>query len=115
MFEPHCEAHEIKNLKFPIDKQNNLWYNKATKRKEDKDIMDFEKKRNQLKDTAFKLVYKHPYSVVRNRLDKIGRQIREIDEKVKPGKGKEKAEQGNIGLGCYYGHNSIGGRGYGQY
>lgn len=54
--------------------------------------MDFEKKRNQLKDTAFKLVYKHPYSVVRNKLDKIGRQIREIDEKVKPGKGKEKAE-----------------------
>ena len=54
--------------------------------------MDFEKKRTQLKDIAFKLVYKHPYSVVRNRLDKIGRQIREIDEKVKPSKGKEKAE-----------------------
>ncbi len=55
--------------------------------------MDFNKKRNQLKDTAFKLVYKHPYSVVRTKLDRIGRQIRELDEKVKPGKGKaEKAE-----------------------
>ena len=55
--------------------------------------MDFEKKRNQLKDTAFKMVYKHPYSVVRTKLDRIGHQIRELDEKVKPGKGKaEKAE-----------------------
>ena len=55
--------------------------------------MDFEKKRNQLKDTAFKLVYNHPYSAVRIKLDRIGRQIRELDEKVKPGKGKaEKAE-----------------------
>ena len=55
--------------------------------------MDFEKKRNQLKDAAFKLVYKHPYSVVCTKLDRIGRQIRELDEKVKPGKGKaEKAE-----------------------
>ena len=50
--------------------------------------MDFEKKRNQLKDTAFKLVYKHPYSVVRTKLDRTGRQIRELDEKVKPSKGK---------------------------
>ena len=50
--------------------------------------MDFEKKRNQLKDTAFKLVYKHPYSVVRTTLDRIGHQIRELDEKVKPGEGK---------------------------
>lgn len=55
--------------------------------------MDFEKKRNQLKDTAFKLVYKHPYSMVRNQLDRIGRQIRELDEKVKPGKGEKKAEK----------------------
>nr|DAO00789.1 MAG TPA: hypothetical protein [Caudoviricetes sp.] len=55
--------------------------------------MDFEKKRNQLKDTAFKLVYKHPYSVVRTKLDRIGRQIWELDEKVKPSKGNaEKAE-----------------------
>ena len=55
--------------------------------------MDFEKKRNQLKDTAFKMVYKHPYNVVCTKLDQIGRQIRELDEKVKPGKGKaEKAE-----------------------
>ena len=55
--------------------------------------MDFEKKRNQLKDAAFKLVYKHPYGVVRTKLDRIGRQIRELDEKVKPGKGKaEKTE-----------------------
>ena len=55
--------------------------------------MDFEKKRSQLKDTAFKLVYKHPYSMVRNQLDRIGRQIRELDEKVKPGKGEKKAEK----------------------
>ena len=55
--------------------------------------MDFEKKRNQQKDTAFKLVYKHPYSVVRTKLDRTGRQIRELDEKVKPSKGRaEKAE-----------------------
>ena len=55
--------------------------------------MDFEKKRNQLKDAAFKSVYKLPYSVVRTKLDRIGRQIRELDEKVKPGKGKvEKTE-----------------------
>lgn len=55
--------------------------------------MDFEKKRNQLKDTAFKLVYNHPYSVVRTKLDRIGRQIWELDEKVKPSKSKaEKAE-----------------------
>lgn len=55
--------------------------------------MDFEKKRNQLKDTAFKLVYKHPYSVVRTKLDQIGRQIQELDEKVKPGKDRaEKVE-----------------------
>ena len=55
--------------------------------------MDFEKKRNQLKNTAFKLVNNYPYSVVCTKLDRIGRQIRELDEKVKPGKGKaEKAE-----------------------
>ena len=50
--------------------------------------MDFEKKRNQLKNTAFKLVYKHPYSVVRTKLDRIGRQIQELDDKlIRPGKG----------------------------
>lgn len=57
--------------------------------------MDFEKKREQLKNTAFKLVYKQPYSMVRAKLDRIGRQIREMDEdkKVKPGKGSaEKAK-----------------------
>ena len=55
--------------------------------------MDFEKKRNQLKDTAFKLVYKHPYNVVRAKLDRTGRQIRELDEKVKPSKSNsEKTE-----------------------
>lgn len=40
-----------------------------------------DKKRNQLKDAAFKLVYKHPYSMVRTKIDRIGRQIREIDNK----------------------------------
>lgn len=40
-----------------------------------------EKKRNQLRDTAFKLAYKHPYSMVRTKIDRIGRQIREIDNK----------------------------------
>ena len=55
--------------------------------------MDFEKKSNQLKDTAFKLVYKHPYSAVRTKLDRISQQIWELDEKVKPSKGKaEKVE-----------------------
>ena len=55
--------------------------------------MDFEKKRNQLKDTAFKMFYMLFYCVVFSKLDRIGRQIRELDEKVKPGKGKaEKAE-----------------------
>lgn len=51
--------------------------------------MDFEKKRNQLKDAAFKLVYKHPYSAVRTKLDRIGRQIQELDDKlIRPGKGE---------------------------
>lgn len=40
-----------------------------------------DKKRNQLKDTAFKLVYKHPYSMVRTKIDRIGRQLRELDNK----------------------------------
>lgn len=40
-----------------------------------------DKKRNQLKDTAFKLVYKHPYNMVRTKIDRIGRQIRELDNK----------------------------------
>lgn len=50
--------------------------------------MDFEKKRNHLKDTAFKLVSKYPYSVIRTKLDRIGRQIQELDDKlIRPGKG----------------------------
>lgn len=44
-------------------------------------MADVEKKRNQLRDTAFKLVYKHPYSMVRTKIDRIGRQIRELDNK----------------------------------
>lgn len=40
-----------------------------------------DKKRNQLRDTAFKLVYKHPYSMVRIKIDRIGRQLRELDNK----------------------------------
>ncbi len=42
---------------------------------------NIEKKRVQLKNTAFKLVYKHPYSMVRTKIDQIGRQIRELDDK----------------------------------
>lgn len=53
-----------------------------------KSNMDFEKKRNHLRDTAFKLVSNHPYSVIRTKLDRIGRQIRELDDKlIRPGKG----------------------------
>lgn len=40
-----------------------------------------DKKRNQLRDTAFKLVYKHPYNMVRTKIDRIGRQLRELDNK----------------------------------
>ena len=40
-----------------------------------------DKKRNQLRDTAFKLVYKHHYSMVRTKIDRIGRQLRELDNK----------------------------------
>lgn len=40
-----------------------------------------DKKRNQLRDTAFKLVYKHPYSMVRTKIDRIGRQLKELDNK----------------------------------
>ena len=42
---------------------------------------NIEKKRAQLKDTAFKLVYKHPNSMVRTKIDRIGRQLRELDNK----------------------------------
>lgn len=50
--------------------------------------MDFEKKSNHLKDTAFKLVSNHPYSAIRTKLDRIGRQIQELDDKlIRPGKG----------------------------
>lgn len=44
-------------------------------------MTNVEKKRNQLRDTAFKLVYKHPYSMVRTKIDHIGRQLRELDNK----------------------------------
>ena len=40
-----------------------------------------DKKRNQLRGTAFKLAYKHPYSMVRTKIDRIGRQLRELDNK----------------------------------
>lgn len=59
-----------------------------------------DKKRNQLRDTAFKLVYKHPYSMVRTKIDRIGRQIRELDNKF--AKATDSDKQGNIGLGRYY-------------
>ena len=39
-------------------------------------------KRNQLRGTAFKLVYKHPYSMVRTKIDRIGRQIMELDKRT---------------------------------
>ena len=84
-------APEIKNLKNLLTKETTC--GTITTQKERKNIMDFEKKRNQLKDASFKMVYKHPYSVARTKLDRIGRQIRELDEKVKPGKSKaEKTE-----------------------
>lgn len=44
-------------------------------------MTDVEKKRNRLRDTAFKLAYKHPYSMVRTKIDRIGRQLRELDNK----------------------------------
>ena len=44
-------------------------------------MTNVEKKRNQLKDAAFKLAYKHPYSMVRTKIDRIGRQLRELDNK----------------------------------
>lgn len=50
--------------------------------------VDLEKKRNRLKNTAFKLVSKYPYSVIRTKLDRLGRQIQEMDDKlIRPGKG----------------------------
>lgn len=44
-------------------------------------MTNVDKKRTQLRDTAFKLVYKHPYSMVRTKIDRIGRQLRELDNK----------------------------------
>ena len=44
-------------------------------------MTNVEKKRNQLRGTAFKLVYKYPYSMVRTKIDRIGRQLREFDNK----------------------------------
>ncbi len=43
--------------------------------------MTVEEKRERLKNLAFKLVSKYPYNVIRTKLDRIGRQIREIDNK----------------------------------
>lgn len=42
---------------------------------------NIDKKRNQLRDIAFKLVHKYPYSMVRTKIDRIGRQLRELDNK----------------------------------
>lgn len=39
-------------------------------------------KRERLVKTMYKLLCNHPYNVVRRQVDKIGRQIYEIDSKV---------------------------------
>ena len=44
-------------------------------------MTNVEKKRNQIKDTMFKLVYNHPCSMVRTKIDRMGRQLRELDNK----------------------------------
>lgn len=55
-------------------------------------MTNVEKKRNQLRDTAFKLVYRHPYNMVRTKIDRIGRQLRELDNKFVKTKTTGKAE-----------------------
>ena len=55
-------------------------------------MTNVEKKRNQLRGTAFKLVYKHPYNMVRTKIDRIGRQLRELDNKFVKTKTTDKAE-----------------------
>lgn len=54
-------------------------------------MTNVEKKCIQLRDIAFELVYKHPYSMVRTKIDRIGRQLRELDNKFVKTKA-EKAE-----------------------
>lgn len=44
--------------------------------------MDYEAKRAQLVNTIYKLLKNHPYNSVRRQVDKIGRQIHEIDSKT---------------------------------
>lgn len=39
-------------------------------------------KREQLKNHIFKLLCNHPYSIVRREVDKLGRQIRELDNRA---------------------------------
>lgn len=39
-------------------------------------------KREQLKNRIFKLLCNHPYSIVRREVDKLGRQIRELDNRA---------------------------------
>lgn len=40
-----------------------------------------DKKRNLIKDTMFKLLNNHPYNIVRTKIDRMGRQLMEIDNK----------------------------------
>lgn len=44
--------------------------------------MNTSKKREQIKNLIYKLLYNHPYSVVRTKVDRLGRQLRELDDKI---------------------------------
>ena len=46
-------------------------------------------KRTILENKMYKLLKNHPYNVVRSECDRIGRQIMELDSKVKGGKDAE--------------------------
>ena len=46
-------------------------------------------KRTILENKMYKLLKNHPYNVVRSECDRIGRQIMELDSKVKGGKNAE--------------------------
>lgn len=46
-------------------------------------------KREMLENKMYKLLKNHPYNVVRSECDRIGRQIMELDSKVKGGKDAE--------------------------
>ena len=46
-------------------------------------------KRKSLENKLYKLLKNHPYNVVRSECDRIGRQIMELDSKVKGGKDAE--------------------------